>query len=160
MIRAAARAAAMRLGVTSLAFIEFDVSTTRTTVVSFWSLGRLACGRATPTSSEAERQQQQRGRHVAAPAGPARHEVRPQRRVGGCAHRLAAAAREHDVGDHRERDDDERDEQVGIGERHVVLRSAHDEPAAASRSSAAAPATRNVTSFCCLVALTRVPMWS
>ena len=51
-MRAAVRAAAMRLGLTSVAAIEFDVSTIRTTVVSFWSLGRFACGRATPTSSK------------------------------------------------------------------------------------------------------------
>ena len=51
--RAAVRAAAIRLGVTSLAAIEFDESTARTTVVSFWSLAISACGRATPTSSSA-----------------------------------------------------------------------------------------------------------
>jgi hypothetical protein len=51
MVRAAARAAAMREGRTSVAAMEFDVSTTSTTVVSFWSVGISACGRATPTSS-------------------------------------------------------------------------------------------------------------
>ena len=160
MIRAAARAAAMRLGVTSFAFIEFDVSTTMTTVVSFWSLGRLACGRATPTSSRLSASSSSAGGTWR--RQPGRRGMRFGHRAGLAAARiaLAAAARQHDVGDHRERDDDERGEEVGIGERHVVLRSAQDEPAAASRSSAAAPATRNVTSFCCLVALTRVPMWS
>ena len=51
-MRAAVRAAPMRLGLTSVAAIEFDVSTVRTTVVCFWLVGRFACGRASPTSSE------------------------------------------------------------------------------------------------------------
>ena len=157
--RAAARAAAMRLGLTSLAAIELDESTASTTVVCFWSLAIRAWGRATPTSSEAERQQQQHGRHVTAPAGPARHQVGPERRVGGGARRTAAAAREHHVGHEAERHGDERDQQVRVGEGHVILRS-QDEAAAAASSRAARPATTNVSSFCSLVELTRVPMWS
>ena len=160
MMRAAVRAAAIRLGLTSVAAIEFDVSTARTTVVSFWSLGshRLRPGDA--DEQQAERQQQQRGRHVTAPAGTARHQVRPQRRVRGGARLPAAAPGEDDVRDDGQRHDDEQGEQVRIGERHVVLRSAQEEPAAASSRSAAAPATTNVTSFCSLVELTRVPMRS
>ena len=42
---------AIRLGWTSVAAIEFDVSTVSTTVVCFWSLAIIAWGLAAPTSS-------------------------------------------------------------------------------------------------------------
>ena len=151
----------MRLGLTSVAAIEFDESTASTTVVCFWSLAISAWGRATPTSSEAEGQQQKRraARDAASRAGAASGSATAPgwRRLARCGGRGGRTPR---TPTSPSGTSDERDQQVGVGERHVILRSAQEEAAAAASSTAAMPATTNVSSFCSFVELTRVPMRS